>query len=138
MMSREIIGIVGSSKAIGHSIFLEVENIICSLPDNCIVVTGDAKGIDFMVQCACLKHGQVVSVIYSKEIDKEAYRKRNQIIADYSDRIISIALPKTKTSCYHCNRNDHERTGGCWTGKMNGNYQVIVLSNPRTVEVNEK
>ena len=49
------------------------------------------------------------------------------IIAKYCDKIYSLALPKTKTACYHCGRDDHEKTAGCWTGKKNGNYEVVIL-----------
>lgn len=125
---REILGIVGSSKIdyeVGHRF---ITKLIHNLPENTVIVTGDAKGVDFIVRNVCLKLNRSHSIIYSKEKNfVNGYKKRNKVIAGYCDRIISIALPPTNTTCYHCNRKDHERTGGCFTGKINGNYEVMVV-----------
>ena len=131
-MSRQILAIVGSSKATEKYHYDFIENYISKLPEDVIIITGDADGVDLCVRLGCQKYSRSYSTIYSKEKTKESFKQRNQVIANYADRVISMALPKTKTSCYHCNRDSHERTGGCWTGKMNGNYQVIVLPDPTT------
>ena len=45
--------------------------------------------------------------------------------------IVSFALPFKTTKCYHCTNagrdDNHEKTAGCYTGKANGNYEVIIM-----------
>ena len=127
MTYSEIIGIVGSSKVTEKQHFDFIEKLILKLPLDTIIVTGDADGVDMVVRLMCLTHGRQCSIIYSKTKYWQSYKKRNQIIAEYSDRIISIALPLNKTPCYHCNSNTHEKTAGCYTGKINGKYEVKIL-----------
>lgn len=128
-VTREIVGIVGSSKLgydVGHSF---ITKLISSLPEDTVIVTGDALGVDLLVRNVCMELQRTHSTIFSKENNfKNGYKNRNKIIADYCDRVISIALPFSKIKCYHCvENNNHEKTGGCYTGKMNGNYEVMVF-----------
>lgn len=127
MRIKEILGIVGSSKATDLEHYKFVENLINEIYDNTIIVTGDADGIDLCVRLVCQKYNLSHTVIYSKTKDWDGFKKRNEVIAKYCDRVISIALPLTKTPCYHCNSNTHEKTAGCYTGKINGNYEVKIL-----------
>jgi len=127
----KIIGIVGSSKIPFNSKSEKfIYDILHKLKNKweTVIVTGDATGVDAITRTLCLKYNLQHSVIYSK-LDKfeGGYKQRNKIIADYCDEIISIALPVSKTPCYHCNSETHERTGGCYTGKLNGNYKVLVM-----------
>ncbi len=126
---RRIIGIVGSSNMpINDDAEEFILKIIKEIPLYDVIVTGDASGVDFLVRTLCIENNRMCSPIYSKEQNfNNGYKKRNQIIADYCDKITSVALPVTKTPCYHCGRDDHERTGGCYTGKLNGNYEVRIF-----------
>lgn len=125
---REIVGIVGSSQADFSTYLDQVKKIVLDIPLDSIIVTGDANGIDYLVRRICIINDRTHSIIYSKSSNfEDGYKKRNEIIASYADRIISIALPKSTKACYHCNRDDHEKTAGCYTGKLNGNYEVIIL-----------
>lgn len=54
------------------------------------------------------------------------YKQRNIEIARASDEVYCITLDKlppsykgmTFNSCYHCKKNDHVKSGGCWTTKF--------------------
>jgi hypothetical protein len=51
------------------------------------------------------------------------YKARNMIIAERSDEVVCIVVREypptyagmTFPSCYHCNTEDHVKSGGCWT-----------------------
>lgn len=53
------------------------------------------------------------------------YKPRNIKIAETSDETVCITVSKLPDSykgmtflkCYHCNSNDHVKSGGCWTTK---------------------
>ena len=73
------------------------------------------------------------------------YKERNlQIVAD-SDRVICFTvrrLPPTHTGlrfakCYHCNTDQHVKSGGCWTVKqaiLQGKPgAIIVIDDPDTL-----
>jgi len=129
MTKTKIIGIVGSSKVTDDQCVDVIKDILQSYPNNTVFVTGDAFGIDFAVRKTCKIMKKTCSVIYSKtRYWDDGFKIRNEIIAKYCDKIISIALPFDKISCYHCNRDDHEKTAGCYTGKINGNYEVRILA----------
>ena len=125
-----IVGIIGSSKADKKEHFDFIEKLIVELlkkQEDTLIVTGDANGVDLAVRLICLKNRLKHSVIYARFDSWAFYKMRNEIIANYCDRIISIALPLDKTPCYHCNSNTHDKTAGCYTGKLNGNYEVIII-----------
>lgn len=54
------------------------------------------------------------------------YKARNLAMAEWGDETVCITvdrLPDTYTgmrfkSCYHCNKDDHVKSGGCWTMKQ--------------------
>ena len=54
------------------------------------------------------------------------YKQRNIDIAKSSDVLYVIVVDKYPEGykgmrfekCYHCNMNDHVKSGGCWTGKV--------------------
>lgn len=53
----------------------------------------------------------------------DGYRERNLLIAGNSDVVHCITVDKLPegyigmrfTRCYHCNTNEHVKSGGCWT-----------------------
>jgi hypothetical protein len=57
--------------------------------------------------------------------DWNEYKRRNKLIAKDSDMVICITLKdlppnfpkKTGRFCYHCNTDEHVKSGGCWTVK---------------------
>lgn len=67
------------------------------------------------------------------------YKQRNIEIAKISDLVVCITLrnyPDTYTGgrfgiCYHCNSQDHVKSGGCWTAKycrsLGKESQIIVI-----------
>jgi hypothetical protein len=73
----------------------------------------------------------------------EYYKKRNLQIATYADIVVCITVkdlpPGYKEKgferyCYHCNTDQHIKSGGCWTVKQairKGKYgRVIVIGEP--------
>lgn len=96
--------------------------------DGVVFCTGDAEGVDEAVWTVGQANHFQVTKIHSKGRGwEEGFKERNEIIAQYCDYIYSIAESPKKTFCYHCNKTDHEKTAGCWTGKKNGNYEVVIL-----------
>lgn len=127
MMSDIKIGIVGSSKAQDSISVPVIVEIMKKYPEDTVFVSGGANGIDCGVRVACEILERELIEHLPKTEDWKEYKKRNELIADECDKIYSIALPKTSIACYHCGRGDHEKTAGCWTGKKNGNYEVVIL-----------
>jgi len=64
------------------------------------------------------------------------FKKRNLLIAAEADKVYSFVDPLKNKPCYHCVKadkdNQHQVTGGCFTGLHNGNYEVVHIE-----EVNE-
>ena len=132
------IGMVGSSKV---SLDNEVARNVVRRelqkfdPKDTVIVSGAGKGIDTIVAQEVTAMGFTIIEYAAKGYGWAVYKKRNEQIAEKSDRVISFALPFGSTKgvdkCYHCanaNRDDnHEKTAGCWTGKENGNYEVIII-----------
>ena len=124
----KIVGIVGSSKATLEQCEQVIKRIMLHEPIGTVFVSGDAQGVDHAVEVVVQEHGFRFSKIFSKGKGwDEGYKERNELIAKYCDKIYSLALPHSLKSCYHCGRDDHEKTAGCYTGKKNGNYEVIIL-----------
>lgn len=54
------------------------------------------------------------------------YKERNLLIAKRSDAVYCLTVDKlpagytgmTFNYCYHCKKNDHVKSGGCWTVKQ--------------------
>jgi hypothetical protein len=61
----------------------------------------------------------------------DAFKARNKLIAENSDEILVLVLPLTKNKCHHCTKakknDNHEKTGGCWTGSMKGEWRTIIV-----------
>ena len=124
----KIVGIVGSSKATLFQCEKVIKEIILKEPIGTVFVTGDAQGVDHAVGIVVQEHNFRFTRIYSKGKGwDEGYKERNELIANYCDKIYSLALPYESKTCYHCGRDDHEKTAGCYTGKKNGNYEVMIL-----------
>jgi len=132
---------VGSSKLtdVNRTIFIARQAIHQELqkfdPKDTVIVSGGGKGVDTIVAQEVTAMGFTIIEYAAKGYGWAVYKKRNEQITEKSDRVISFALPFGSTKgvdkCYHCanaNRDDnHEKTAGCWTGKENGNYEVVII-----------
>ena len=132
---------VGASKLtdVNRTIFIARQAIHQELqkfdPKDTVIVSGGGKGVDTIVAQIATELGFPVTEFKATGYGWGEYKKRNLQIADKSDRVISFALPYGSTKgvpkCYHCENakrdDNHEKTAGCWTGKENGNYEVIII-----------
>tara|TARA_B100000678_G_scaffold235508_1_gene204902 strand:- start:41 stop:451 length:411 start_codon:yes stop_codon:yes gene_type:complete len=132
------IGMVGSSKA---SLDNEVARNVVRRelqkfdPKDTVIVSGAGKGIDTIVAQEATAIGFTIIEYAAKGYGWAVYKKRNEQIAEKSDRIISfvftLGYTKGVPKCYHCENaqrdDNHEKTAGCWTGKENGNYEVVII-----------
>lgn len=133
------IGIVGSSHAGENNVAALSEHLAKLNPETDTVVSGAGKGVDTMIARLAKAKGFKVIEFPPDKQSKEwlagdywaEFKKRNLQIAKESDRVVSFALPFKTTKCYHCANsgkdNNHEKTAGCFTGKANGNYEVIIM-----------
>lgn len=124
------IAIVGSSKA-PVSVRPVIKKILEKYdPFETTIVTGGAPGVDMYAYNQARELGFEVMVFEPRGEGWEFYKERNLKIAEASDHVYSIALTLQNTRCYHCKNagrdDNHEKTAGCYTGKENGNYTVIV------------
>ena len=97
------------------------------------LITGDATGVDTLVAC----HSGEIDVEIIKTRNKHwaphGYKDRNQKIAQKADYVYSIATKKIKDKrCYHCDEQNHDRTGGCWTkryamDKLHKDGETIII-----------
>ena len=87
---------------------------------NQVLVSGGANGVDKIAEDVADYFSIKTEIYKPKKQETEYFRERNEKIAEVCDVLYSIATPVKKTECYHCDKMTpkHERTGGCWTGKM--------------------
>lgn len=98
-------------------------------------ITGDAEGIDNLVRVFLSPEFNVTMI---KAIEKHwegkyGFKSRNIKIAQMADKVYSIATKKIKDKrCYHCDEQNHDRTGGCWTkryamDKLHKDGETIII-----------
>ncbi len=83
------------------------------------IITGDAKGIDELARRFTglfTNLGLTICPCKNKEWEPNGFKERNIKIANSCDELICIASHYKTEKCYHC-KDDHQRTGGCWTMK---------------------
>ena len=127
------LAIVGTSHISDNEYSDAVKAITFILNDNpkfTEIVTGDALGIDRITSEIVLEHGIQLHAFTSAANEWQAYKIRNELIAEYCDKLYCITT-KTKTEkCYHC-KLDHQRTGGCWTAKyaksLNKETHLVII-----------
>ncbi len=132
------IAIVGSSRLDEHERFLARE-FISKILDNAQphdeIITGDALGVDELVR-SFASEVNCMTVVNAKDKQWEGnngYKHRNMEIARLADLVYSIATKKIKDKrCYHCDEQNHDRTGGCWTrrfakDKLGKQGEVIII-----------
>lgn len=100
-----------------------------------VVCSGGASGVDSIAVDAAKSLGFQTIVFMPKTNDWPGFKARNIQIAQKADSIIVIVLPlgrgTGKGECYHCikvgKNNQHQVSGGCWTGMQHRDYEVVVL-----------
>ena len=124
------IGIVGAERAkftpLGERQAKLTIREILTAPGVTEVVSGHSHlgGIDIWAEDIGKELGLRVTVFPPAVLSWEGgYKQRNLAIATHSDVVHCIAvdkLPRDFTGmrfekCYHCHREDHVKSGGCWT-----------------------
>ena len=140
----QFIGIVGSStaeqpEANQDNVAKAVHDILSQYnKSDTTIVSGGGEGVDrIAIDVAKLEEFRTVEYPPTSK-NWEEYKKRNLQIAEECDKVYSIALAlgtskgwRKNVQCYHCKNagkdTKHEKTAGCYTGKANGNYEVIVV-----------
>ena len=138
----QYIGFVGSSKADKADVTAILKSITSKLKEyssaDTTIVSGGGEGVDrIAIDVAKLEEFRTVEYPPTSK-NWEEYKKRNLQIAEECDKVYSIALAlgtskgwRKNVQCYHCKNAGkdtmHEKTAGCYTGKANGNYEVIVV-----------
>jgi hypothetical protein len=104
-------------------------------PSTTSVVSGGQVGIDKLSARIARSMGFEVVEHFAKAQCWEEYKKRNILIANQATKVFVFVLPLRaggKGSCYHCGHvgknNNHQVSGGCWTGKFNGAYDTVVIT----------
>jgi len=115
------IGIVGSSRLDESERFrarMQIALIINGLEKHDEVITGDAEGVDELVRsfASDVNCMTVVKALSHSWSGHHGFKERNIKIGQMSDFIYSIATKQIHDRrCYHCDEQNHDRTGGCWT-----------------------
>lgn len=111
------LAIVGSSKG-GTNAEKRIRELVSDYQNlygrRLVIVSGGALGVDSIADRVAKELGVPTEIYLPKTNDWSGYKERNIKIAENSNEVVSIALPKTKIRCYHCNEN-HEKTAGCYT-----------------------
>lgn len=124
-----IIGIVGSEAAkFTPATQAQARALIRKLIQKADRVVSGAchlGGIDQWASEEALRYRIPFTAYPPDDLSWEFYKKRNIQIAKASDKVVCItvdSLPATYKGmrfklCYHCDTNDHVKSGGCWTVK---------------------
>ena len=131
------IAIVGSSRLDEEEkerAMQTIEFILQNYEDNIEIITGDAQGIDSIVLMLSPEYNvTMVKAIEHHWEGKYGFKNRNIKIAQTADKVYSIATKKIKDKrCYHCDEQNHDRTGGCWTkryamDKLHKDGETIII-----------
>jgi hypothetical protein len=126
-----IVGIVGSEEAkftpLGRGRAYEVIIDLLTRDGVTEVCSGACHlgGIDKMAIQIGLEIGLGIKEFPPERLTWEYYRQRNIEIANYSTEVHCITVDKLPETfrgmrfplCYHCETDDHVKSGGCWTMK---------------------
>jgi hypothetical protein len=135
------IGIVGSGEdkftTVGKTKAKEIIRELLSDPDS-IAVSGHSPmgGVDMWVEEISRELGKEPIIFPSKKNQwSGGYKDRNLQIAEESDEvhvIVTNSYPldykgRRFNLCYHCNKTDHIKSGGCWTANQSkkGIWHII-------------
>ena len=130
--------IVGTSKLDSLKALEFVENHVKTvlaqyIPKDTVIISGNAKGVDTVAESVAVELGFEVESYKPEKYSKDYFLARDRAMANMATRVISIVNPLKEQKCYHCEKSgkdtNHERSGGCYTGKYHGNYEVVVINN---------
>jgi hypothetical protein len=139
-----IIGIVGSEEAkftemgkIAAKLYLR---ILINKPDVEEVVSGGCHlgGIDIWAAEIARELGKPVTEFKPRHLTwNGGYKERNLQIAERSDVVYCVTVDKLPDDfkgmkfehCYHCNKDNHVKSGGCWTMKKAKVGRLVIVSN---------
>ena len=128
--NNKIIAIVGSSHS-GNKGYTQIKNLIKSYSKDTTIISGGAKGIDTLAIKIANELNYTTKVYFPKSQTWPDFKKRNLEIASIANKIYSFVEPLSTKLCYHCKNanknNNHQVTGGCYTGLHNGNYNTIII-----------
>lgn len=86
--------------------------------DDLVIISGGAKGVDSIAE-NCARNLNITTMIFHPEAqNKGEYKIRNMKIAKQCDKLFCLPANLRNTPCYHCDTDEHERSGGCWTANM--------------------
>jgi len=95
---------------------------LCFKPDETIIISGGAAGVDTISIDVAINLGFETIVIppqikHWEDIDgKTGFMTRNLEIASMCDELYCFTVPLHNTKCYHHDTpQEHEKTAGCWT-----------------------
>jgi len=125
------IAIVGSSHCGEAAAYEQVKALIESYPEDTVVISGGAKGVDTTARLVAKELGYEFREYMPTKQSWPEFKKRNLLIAKEADKVYSFVDPLRNKPCYHCAKaqkdNQHQVTGGCYTGLHNGNYEVVEI-----------
>jgi len=131
-MTEKTIAIVGSSHCDRDAGYHQIKEVILSHPKDTVVISGGARGIDSMARTVSQELEYEFHEYLPTQQNWQEFKKRNLFIAKESDKVYSFVDSLQDKRCYHCAKadkdNNHQVTGGCYTGLHNGNYEVIVIN----------
>ncbi len=137
------IAIVGTSKLTSFEEGLvrrEVLRILVDVPENTIIISGGAKGVD-TVAIETAKYLNLSYIIYFPVANNwDEFKKRNMSLAEDCDKLFCITFARydrSEPKCYHHSREEnHRKTAGCWTLKhafaFNKKTKLIVIKDRLT------
>ena len=103
--SRKIrVAIIGSTSIFNPT---AIENFVAALPDDTVVVSGAAPGVDSLAESAAARHGLETLIFHAdwKKLGRSAGPLRNEQIVDNADRVVAF-----------------------WNGKSRGTLNSLVMA----------
>ena len=139
VFKKNRVTIVGTSKIANGSDLAHVKSIVTGIlkeysPADTVVISGGAVGIDRVAEAVAKELGIDTEIYMPEEHSYDYYLARDRAMANMSTRVVSIVNPLKSTKCYHCEKagksNNHEKSGGCYTGKYWNpmKYEVIIIN----------
>lgn len=126
------VGIVGSGedKFSGSGAFMAAGLIDELVAKADVILSGHSPvgGVDIWAEESAIEQGVPTDIKVPEQHKWDApygYKARNLDIAQESDIVHIIVVDKYPEDytgmrfkkCYHCNTDEHIKSGGCWTGK---------------------
>ena len=138
VFKKHRVTIVGTSKIANGEAKAWVVNHVRGIlkqydPSETVLISGGAIGIDRVAEEVAIELGMETEIYMPEEHSYHYYLARDRAMARMSTRVVSIVNPLKSKKCYHCEKsgkdNNHEKSGGCYTGKQWDmmRYEVVVI-----------